>query len=120
MAQVIQELIPQTSSLVRPRNKTCNVQKFDRNGASSLVAASVVRFALVRNVESCACAFYLEVTDGALRVDGGETESDKSETRFKIMRLRCITESDVGCSLAEESTYGKFPIQESLYEQWKP
>lgn len=104
---------------MRPGNKTCNVQKFDRNGASSLVATSVVRFALIRNVETRACAFYLEVTDGALRINGCEAEFDKSETRFKIMRRRCIADLDVGCSLAEESTYGKFPIEEFLYEQLK-
>lgn len=74
MTQVIQELIPQASSLMRPWDKTCNIQEFNRNGPSALEASSVVRFTLIRNVESLACAVYLKVSDGALGVNGGETK----------------------------------------------
>ena len=74
MTQIIQELIPQASSLMCPRDKTCNIQEFNRNGPSTLEASSVVRFTLIRNVEPLACAFYLKVSDGALGVNGGETE----------------------------------------------
>jgi len=80
MTQVIQELIPQASPLMCSRDKTCNIQKFNRNGPSTLETPSVVRFTLIRNVESLACAFYLKVSDGALGVNGGETKCRELET----------------------------------------
>ena len=80
MTQVIQELIPQASSLMRPRDKTCNIQEFNRNGPSALEASSVVRFTLIGNVESLACAVYLKVSNGALGVNGGETKYREWET----------------------------------------
>lgn len=80
MTQIIQELIPQTASLVCSWNKTRDIQKFNGYRSPSFEAASVVWFALVRNVESLACAFYLKVTNGALRINRGETRRGGLET----------------------------------------
>ena len=97
MTQVIQEFISQTPSLVCPRDKARNVQKLDRNGSSSLEATSVVRFALIRNIESLACAFDLKVANGALRVNGGETKGcalKQAGPVFKGMRQKVVERRD--------------------------
>ncbi|RMJ26806.1 hypothetical protein PHISP_02348 [Aspergillus sp. HF37] len=47
MAQVVQKLITQTSSLVRPGDKTSNVEKLNRNRSPSFNTATIIRFASV-------------------------------------------------------------------------
>lgn len=73
MAEIIQEFISQTTTLMRPRNKTSNIQKFYRNGATTIVTTSIIRFTPIRDVESLACAFYLQIANGSLGVDSSET-----------------------------------------------
>lgn len=74
MAQVIQEFVTQSSTLVRTRHKTSHIEKLNRHRASSLEAASVVRLALIRDVIPLTGAFYLKVTNGALGIDGSEAD----------------------------------------------
>lgn len=125
MTQVIQELIPQSSSLMCPRDKTCNIQKFNWNGPSTLETPSVVRFTLIRNVESLACAFYLEVSDGALGVNGGETKCRELETvRNKFQSNATALWGEIGTQdtgrtsrLTENSLYfRKFYISNQILE----
>lgn len=109
MTQIIQEFIPQSASLVCSWNKTRDIQKFNGNGSSSFVAASVIWFALVRNVKSLTCAFYLKVTNSALRVNRGETRNGGLGT--SIAPRQCAIFDGSGM---ESATYGKFPSVQLL------
>ena len=69
MAQVIQKLVTQAASLVRSWNETSDIQKLDRNRTSSFATTPIVRSAPITDIEPFAGTFYLQVTNGSLRVD---------------------------------------------------
>jgi len=50
-----------------------DIEKFYRDRSPSFDAASVVGFAAISETEARAWAFDLEVADGALGIDGGES-----------------------------------------------
>jgi len=58
---------------VRAWYKTSDIEKFYRNRSSSFDTTAVVGFAAISETEARAWAFDLEVADGALGVDGGES-----------------------------------------------
>jgi hypothetical protein len=75
MTQIIQELVSQAFPLVCPGDKPRDIQKFNWHGTFPVVAATVIGLALVCQVISFAGAVYLEITDGSLRIDCGESIS---------------------------------------------
>ena len=72
MPQVVQELVSQSLPLMCSWNQSCNIQELYRYRSPSIYAGSVVGFASVGDVESCAGAFDLEVSDCSLGVDCGK------------------------------------------------
>jgi hypothetical protein len=76
VSQVVQELVAQALPLVGARYKPSDIEKLYGYRASAINTCSVVRPALVLEVEAFAGAFYLEVADSSLGVDRGETVQD--------------------------------------------
>ena len=72
MPQVVQELVPQPFTLVRPGHQARNIQQLDGHRARPVHARAVVGLAPVRHAVAGARAGDLEVADGALGVDGRE------------------------------------------------
>lgn len=53
--------------------ETSDIEKFYRNRSPSFNTAAVVGFAAISETEARAWTFDLEVADGALRIDCGES-----------------------------------------------
>lgn len=58
---------------MRTGNESGYVEKLYRDRAATVDTRTVVRLAFIRYTEALTGACYLEITDGALRVDCGET-----------------------------------------------
>jgi hypothetical protein len=89
MTQIIKELIAQSLSFMRARNKTRYVEEFDGNGSAAGDAGAVVGFAARLEVVARTCAVDLQISNCALWVDGCESEGSvcNSEGREWEMEL---------------------------------
>ena len=73
VAQIVQELVAQPIPLVRARDQAGHVEELDGHAAAAVGARAVVWPTPVRQTVARAGAVDLEIADGALRVDGGES-----------------------------------------------
>jgi hypothetical protein len=73
VSQVVEKLVAEPLALMRPGDKTSDIEKLYGDGAPAVDAPAVVRFALVLQLEALASAIYLKIADGPLGVYRGET-----------------------------------------------
>lgn len=73
VAQVVEELVAQAAALVRAGDQPGDIEELDGDGAPAADACAVVGLAAVRDAEAGARAVDLDVADGPLGVDGGES-----------------------------------------------
>ena len=73
MSEIVQKFVAQTPALMCAWDESGYVEKLDGHRAAAVNTRSVVGFAFILHTEALACACYLEVSDGSLGIDGGET-----------------------------------------------
>jgi hypothetical protein len=113
MPQIIQKSIPQSLPQMCSRYQSRDIQKFNWNAPLSINTGPVVRFTSVREFDTSAGAFDLEVADGALGVYSCKSEvvesGTPSQNHVESMRLgsirRHVVDKEKGLS------YGKFPVK---------
>jgi hypothetical protein len=70
-----------------------NIEKFYRNRSPSFDTTAVVGFAAISETEARAWAFDLEVADGALGIDGGESGRSIRSRRYEESSAVCAAQS---------------------------
>lgn len=81
-------------------HKTGDIEQFDGHGALAVGAGAVVRAALLRQVVPHASAVDLQVSNGSLRIDRGESVIPNLSSRTESAQQR-----------RGRHTYGKLPAQ---------
>ena len=76
MAQVVEELVAEALALVGSRDKTGNIEQLYRNRAAAINTRAIAWLAPGLEVKARAGTLNLQVSNGSLRVDGGESGGD--------------------------------------------
>lgn len=80
MAEIVEELVAEALALVSAWHETSDIEEFNGYTALAILAGAVVGLATVGNIVALACAFDLQVANGALRVYGGESIARQDNT----------------------------------------
>jgi hypothetical protein len=108
---------------VGSRDQSCDIEKLNGYGASSIHACAVVRFASVGNVVPGTGAVDLQVSNGALRIDRCEPSVCSVDDRVDNGALALTESYLIFCELEFLRRRGNFTHQlwmkhQSSYSKW--